>query len=129
MKQNDHFTLNQFEWLKKAAFSTALIAGLLFFSGCAIFGDLFVPDPETAVVIERDGEKFRITATSKASENAIEKESTAMMKTTSREAGRLMIIGEMTHKLDFFDPSELKVESVTFIKNGKFAVTVATYEK
>lgn len=117
------FTLNRFRW-----FSLVLTGALLACTNCAGLSDLFTPDPQTGITVTQAGNELQLRAVSKASDNAIEKDSTAMMQTTSREAGRLMVISELSGRVeDGYEPAKLKITSVEFIKRGKFAVTTATY--
>lgn len=124
MNQKDLFIQNRFVCLKIFP-----VLCFIFVAHCTSILELWVDEPETGVVIEQKENSLRITATSKASDRAIEKDSTAMMQTTSREAGRLMIISELTREIENFDETRMKTESIEFIKRGKFAITVVTYDK
>ncbi|GIX41160.1 MAG: hypothetical protein KatS3mg129_0893 [Leptospiraceae bacterium] len=71
--------------------------------------------------------KIVLIATAKASKNAIEKNSTAMMQATSKEAATLLLKNELQKSEYQNIKNKFKITYVEFINNGEYCKITAEY--
>ncbi|EHQ05073.1 hypothetical protein [Leptonema illini] len=70
---------------------------------------------------------IRLVATAMASANSIEKDSTAMMQTTSREAARLMLVAELDRPQYARIKDRFEMNEAEFLDRGRYCRMIAVY--
>lgn len=70
---------------------------------------------------------IRLVATAMASDNAISKDSAAMMQATSKEAARLLLVAEMERPQYARLKEKFEITDAEFIDRGRYCRLVAVY--
>lgn len=111
-------------WMKPVFLSTAVFAALAFQS-CA--GDYRERIPTGVQRVDAPDGTIQLIATGMASKNSIEKDNTAMMQATSKEAARLLLMAELSEPRYAQIKDRFEMNEVEFIDRGRYCRMTAVY--